>query len=74
MIALKRVLWYIYRDKKQNERKHITMSVRIIVDSSSDLPKSVIEHYDIKIIPLSVHFGEEEYLDSINITPSQFYD
>lgn len=50
------------------------MSVRIIVDSSSDLPKSVIEHYDFKIIPLSVHFGEEEYLDTIDITSSQFYD
>jgi len=50
------------------------MSVRIIVDSSSDLPKSVIEHYDFTIIPLSVHFGEEEYLDAINITSSQFYD
>lgn len=50
------------------------MSVRIIVDSSSDLPISAIEQYDFKIIPLSVHFGEEEYLDSIDITSSQFYD
>lgn len=50
------------------------MSYRIIVDSSSDLPKELIERYNFKIIPLSVHFGEEEYLDAVNITPSQFYD
>lgn len=50
------------------------MSVRIIVDSSADLPQDVIDRYDFKIIPLSVHFGEEEYLDYINISSSQFYD
>lgn len=50
------------------------MSYRIIVDSSSDLPKELIERYNFKIIPLSVHFGEEEYLDAVDITPSQFYD
>ncbi len=50
------------------------MSVRIIVDSSADIPKAIIEKYDFKIIPLSVHFGEEEYLDSVTITSSEFYD
>ena len=50
------------------------MSVRIIVDSSADLPQSIIDRYDFKIIPLSVHFGEEEYLDHIDISSSQFYD
>ncbi len=50
------------------------MSVRMIVDSSSDLPRSIVDQYDIRIIPLSVHFGEEEYLDAINISSSQFYD
>lgn len=49
------------------------MSIRIIVDSSSDLPKSLVDQYDFKIIPLSVHFGKEEYLDSIDITPTEFY-
>lgn len=50
------------------------MSVRIIVDSSADIPKTIIDLYDFKIIPLSVHFGEEEYLDSVTITSSEFYD
>lgn len=50
------------------------MGYRIIVDSSSDMPKELIERYNFKIIPLSVHFGDEEYLDAINITPSEFYD
>lgn len=50
------------------------MSIRIIVDSSADLPKSIVEQYNLKIIPLSVHFGDEEYLDSVNITPKEFYE
>jgi DegV family protein with EDD domain len=49
------------------------MSIKIIVDSSSDLPKELIDRYNFKIIPLSVHFGSEEYLDSIDITPENFY-
>lgn len=50
------------------------MSVRIIVDSSSDLPKSIVEKYEFKIVPLTIHFGDEEYLDSVNISSSEFYD
>lgn len=49
------------------------MSIKIIVDSSADLPKSIVDKYGFKIIPLSVHFGDKEYLDSIDITSQEFY-
>ncbi|MBQ8802645.1 MAG: DegV family protein [Tyzzerella sp.] len=48
------------------------MSVRIIVDSTADLTPAVKER--VKIVPLTVHFGEEEYLDGVTMDYVQFYD
>ena len=48
------------------------MGVRIIVDSSADLAPQVRER--ITVIPLALRFGEEEYLDGINITNREFYE
>lgn len=47
--------------------------VRIIADSTCDLSKELIERYDIDIVPLHIHLGEEEYLDGMNITPDEIY-
>ncbi|MEW9094380.1 MAG: DegV family protein [Clostridiaceae bacterium] len=41
--------------------------IKIITDSTSDLPKSVIDKYDIEVIPLYVNFGEETYTDGVDI-------
>lgn len=49
------------------------MGIRLIVDSSADLPQNIIDQYDIKIIPLSVHFGDEEYLDYYDLKSEGFY-
>jgi len=48
------------------------MSVRIIVDSTADLPLSLKEQLD--VVPLTVHFGEEEYVDGVTIGHRQFYE
>lgn len=47
------------------------MSVRIVVDSTADLSKTCKDR--VTVVPLTVHFGETEYLDGIDITPEQFY-
>ena len=49
------------------------MAVRIITDSSSDLPFSKQETWGIDILPLRVIFGEEEYVDGRDLTAEQFY-
>lgn len=46
------------------------MSYRLFADSTCDLPKDIIEKYNINIIPLSVRFGDEEFFD---LTPDEFY-
>ncbi len=48
--------------------------VKIVTDSTSDLPKEIAEQYGIHVIPLTIFFGEEAYKDGIEITPSNFVD
>lgn len=48
------------------------MRVKIIVDSTADLRPEVAEK--VGIVPLTVHFGEKEYISGVTITPQQFYE
>ena len=48
------------------------MAVKIIVDSTADLPLSLKEQLD--VVPLTVHFGGEEYVDGVTIGHRQFYE
>ncbi len=50
------------------------MALRIFTDSVSDLPKEVVAEYNITVLPLLVNFGEESYLDGIEISNRDFYD
>lgn len=48
--------------------------VRIVTDSTADIPLSVREELEIGMVPLKVHFGNEAFLDAIDITPDAFAD
>lgn len=48
------------------------MSVRIIIDSTSDLSPEVRNRME--IVPLTVHFGDEEYIDGATISYKEFYE
>jgi DegV family protein with EDD domain len=47
--------------------------IKIIADSTCDLSQELIEKYNIDILPLHIHLGEEEYKDGVNIVPEQIY-
>lgn len=47
--------------------------IKIISDSTCDLSKDLIEKYDISILPLHIHLGQEEYQDGVTITPDEIY-
>lgn len=49
------------------------MAIKILTDSTSDLPKELVEKYDIAVLPLKVIFGKKEYVDGVDLTPEQFY-
>ncbi|HHT50650.1 MAG TPA: DegV family protein [Eubacteriaceae bacterium] len=50
------------------------MSIQIIVDSGSDLPKEFTEKNNIKVVPLYVNIGDEEYLDGITIDSLELFN
>jgi DegV family protein with EDD domain len=50
------------------------MAIRIVTDSTSDLPKVLANIYNIKIAPLRVNFGEESFLDGVELTNEEFYE
>lgn len=45
--------------------------VKIVVDSTADLRPELRERVD--VVPLTVHFGKEEYVDGVDLTPAAFY-
>lgn len=47
--------------------------VKIIVDSTCDLPEEFIERYEIKILPLRVLLEDKEYLDKKTIQVDEVY-
>ena len=47
--------------------------VRIVSDSTGDLSKELQERYDIKILPLHIVLGEEEFRDGIEITDTEIF-
>lgn len=47
--------------------------VRIVTDSTSDLPREVRERYGIITVPLTVQFGNDSYRDNEDLTPAEFY-
>ena len=48
------------------------MKTRIIVDSTSDLLPHIKEQ--VHVVPLTVHFGQEEYVDGVTIDHKAFYE
>lgn len=49
------------------------MTVRIVTDSTCDLPASVISRYGICVVPLYINVGSRSYLDGIDLTRDEFY-
>lgn len=50
------------------------MTVRIITDSSADLPEKLARELEIEIVPLNIHFGEEVFVDNLDIWSEEFYN
>lgn len=50
------------------------MTVKIVTDSTCDLPQDVLEEYGIRVIPLYVNFGSQSYLDGVELSRREFYE
>lgn len=47
--------------------------VRVVTDSSSDLPPSLAAEHRVTIVPLTIRFGESEFVDGRDLTPREFW-
>ncbi|MGV8049562.1 MAG: DegV family protein [Anaerolineaceae bacterium] len=48
--------------------------IKIITDSTCDLPDEIIAQYGITVVPSYIIWGNKQYLDRVSLTPEQFYD
>lgn len=48
--------------------------IKIITDSSADLPKEIFEKLNVEVLPLLINFNEESLLDGVEININQLFD
>ena len=49
------------------------MAVKVVTDSTSDIPKELAAQLGIAVVPLTVFFGEQPFKDGIDIHPDEFF-
>ncbi len=49
------------------------MTVRVVTDSTADLPPALALEMGITVVPLNVHFGDEVFTDGVTIHADEFY-
>jgi DegV family protein with EDD domain len=50
------------------------MAVKIVTDSLSDITEDLAQELGVTVVPLTVFFGQESFLDRVTITTDEFYD
>ena len=53
-------------------RNH-NMTIRIVTDSTSDIPPETAAEYGITVVPVYVNIGDVSYLDGIELSRTEFY-
>ena len=49
------------------------MTIRLVTDSACDLPQHIIDKYAIVVVPLTIRFGDTDYVDREAFTPKEFW-
>ena len=52
----------------------MAIKIKIVTDSTADIPQELLKEYDISSMPLKVIFGEESFRENIDIQPQEFYE
>jgi len=47
--------------------------IRIVTDSSCDLPEEILEQHRIAVVPLTIRFGDEDLVDREQLTVNEFW-
>jgi DegV family protein with EDD domain len=49
------------------------MTVRIVTDSTCDLPANIIRDLGISLLPVYIHIGNKQYQDDVDLSREEFY-
>jgi DegV family protein with EDD domain len=49
------------------------MNIRIVTDSTCDLPEEIVHRYAVTVVPLHINQGDNTYLDGIDLSREEFY-
>jgi DegV family protein with EDD domain len=49
------------------------MKVQVITDSTSDIPRDMVDKLGIRVVPIYVRFGDKTYRDGVDIQREEFY-
>ncbi len=49
------------------------MTVSVVTDSTSDIPRELREELKIDVVPLTISFGSEAFRDGVDLTADEFY-
>lgn len=50
------------------------MTVKVVTDSTCDIPPQLVQDLDITVVPIHVVFGDKSYRDKIDISEDEFYE
>ena len=50
------------------------MAIRVVTDSTSDLPPDLAAEHGITVLPAYINIGEESYLDGVELSRQEFYE
>jgi len=53
--------------------KEVLVSVAVVVDSTADIPPAIRDELGIEVVPLSILFGKQSYLDGVEMSSDEFY-
>lgn len=56
-----------------NDQTSPAAPVAIVTDSACDLPLDVTDRLGIEVVPLTIRFGAEEFVDRFELTPTEFW-
>jgi DegV family protein with EDD domain len=57
-----------------NQFQEYVMKIKVVTDSTNDLPEEIVEQHDITVIPMYINIGDQGFQDGIDITRQEFYN
>lgn len=68
------VLYVVQVNSKPTLAKELSMpKIALLTDSTGSMPKDLTDKYNIIVLPQILIWGDETFLDGVNITPNEFY-